>query len=106
MIIDGCGGGVFEKALELIGPAGRIVSYGATLGPARQIEVRRIFWKQVTIMGSTMASPQEFEAVIQLYSQHGLRPPVDQVFPLQEVRDAHQRMEDAKQFGKILLGIS
>ena len=105
VIIDGTGGSVFENALDLIGPAGRIVTYGATLGPARQIEVRRIFWKQATIMGSTMASPPEFEAVVRLYSEHGLRPPVDQVFPLQEARAAHQRMQEAKQFGKILLGM-
>ena len=104
VIIDGSGGSVFERALALIGPAGRIVTYGATLGAARQIEVRRIFWKQVTVMGSTMASPQEFDALVQLCSAHGLRPPIDRVFPLKEAGEAHQRMEDAKQFGKILLG--
>ena len=103
VIIDGSGGSVFERALELIGPAGRIVSYGATLGPARKIEVRRIFWKQVTVMGSTMASPQEFDAVVKLYSAHGLRPPIDSVFPLQKAGEAQQWMENAKQFGKILL---
>lgn len=103
VIIDGSGGSVFERALELIGPAGRIVSYGATLGPARKIEVRRIFWKQVTVMGSTMASPQEFDAVVKLYSAHGLRPPIDSVFPLQKAGEAQRWMENAKQFGKVLL---
>ena len=104
VIIDGSGGSVFERTLDLIGPAGRIVTYGATLGAARQIEVRRIFWKQVTVMGSTMASPQEFDALVQLFSAQGLRPSIDRVFPLQEAGEAHQHMEDAKQFGKILLG--
>ena len=106
VILDGSGGNMLEKALELIAPAGRIVSYGATLGAIKQIEVRRIFWKQLTIMGSTMATPHEFDAFLQLYSERQLRPLIDQVFPLEEASLAHQRMEKAQQFGKIVLAIS
>jgi len=106
VILDGTGGNMLEKALEMIAPAGRIVSYGATLGATKQIEVRRIFWKQLTIMGSTMATPHEFDAFLQLYSEQQLRPLIDQVFPLEEASLAHQRMEKSEQFGKIVLTIS
>jgi NADPH:quinone reductase-like Zn-dependent oxidoreductase len=105
VVIDSVGGETFVKAIEIIKPAGRIVTYGATTGAAQQIEVRRIFWKQLNIFGSTMGAPREFSEMLKLFGAGGLRPVVDQVFPLAETAAAHRRMEEAEQFGKIVLRI-
>lgn len=105
VVIDSGGGETFEKAIEIVRPGGRVVTYGATTGPARQLEIRRIFWKQLNVLGSTMGTAKEFEAVLRLYGEGGLRPVVDQVFPLSEAAAAHRRMEEAQQFGKIVLKI-
>ena len=102
VIIDGAGGDTFNKALDLLKPAGRLVSYGATLGAAHHVEVRRIFWKQLNVFGSTGGSPADFAAMLKLY-ENGLRPIVDKVFPLEQASDAHIRMEAGDQFGKIVL---
>lgn len=104
VIIDGAGGDTFNKALDLAKPGGRVVSYGATLGPVQQLEVRRIFWKQLNVLGSTMGSRRDFTAMLNLYAD-GMRPIVDAVLPLDQAADAHRRMEEGQQFGKIVLKI-
>jgi zinc-binding alcohol dehydrogenase/oxidoreductase len=105
VVIDGAGGDTFNKALDLLKPAGRLVSYGATLGPAPNVEVRRIFWKQLNVFGSTGGSPSDFAAMLKLY-EGGMRPVIDKVFPLEQAPDAHSRMEAGDQFGKIVLTIA
>lgn len=104
VVVDGAGGETFNRALDLVKPGGRVVSYGATLGPAPTLEVRRIFWKQLTVLGSTMGSRRDFAAMLQLYAE-GLRPIVDSVLPLASAAEAHRRMEEGRQFGKIVLRI-
>jgi NADPH:quinone reductase-like Zn-dependent oxidoreductase len=105
VIIDSAGGTTFEQALDMVSPGGRVVSYGATTGPAQTIEVRRIFWKQLNILGSTMGTAKEFGAALKFYEANRLRPVLDQVFPLSEAPAAHRRMEEGRQFGKIVLKI-
>ncbi len=104
VVIDGAGGETFNQALDLVKPGGRVVSYGATLGPAQHLEVRRIFWKQLNVLGATMGSRRDFAAMLRLYAA-GMRPIVDMVLPLESAPEAHQRMEEGKQFGKIVLRI-
>lgn len=104
VVIDGAGGDTFNKALDLLAPGGRLVSYGATTGPAGHVEVRRIFWKQLNVLGSTMGTRAEFAAMAQLYAD-GLRPIVDQIMAFADVAEAHRRMEEGRQFGKIVLRI-
>jgi NADPH:quinone reductase-like Zn-dependent oxidoreductase len=103
VIIDSAGGETFNKALDVVKPGGRVVSYGSTLGPTERVEIRRIFWKQLNVLGSTMGPPSDFAAMLRLYEQTGLRPIVDKVFPLEQASDAHIRMEAGDQFGKIVL---
>ena len=105
VVIDGAGGGTFNKALDALRPGGRLVSYGATLGPSPHVEVRRIFWKQLNVLGSTMGPPSDFAAMLKLYESGLLRPVVDKVFPLEQAGDAQIRLEAADQFGKIVLKI-
>jgi D-arabinose 1-dehydrogenase-like Zn-dependent alcohol dehydrogenase len=69
------------------------------------LEVRRLFWKQVNLLGTTMGSPKEFQEMLELYRKADVRPVVDQVFPLDRAAAAHERMEKSGQFGKIVLSI-
>jgi NADPH:quinone reductase-like Zn-dependent oxidoreductase len=105
VVIDSAGGETFDKAIGIVRPAGRVVTYGATTGPVPQVEVRRIFWKQLNVLGTAMGTPKEFAAMLELYGQGAARPVVDRTFPLAEAAAAHRRMEEAEQFGKIVLAI-
>jgi len=105
VIVDSAGRDVFPALLDIVRPGGRIVTFGATTGSPSTIEVRRIFWKQVSILGSTMGTPAEFAAMLALFDGP-LVPVVDRVFPLIAAPDAHRRMDQADQFGKIVLEIA
>ncbi len=105
VVIDSAGGESLETAVKIIKSAGRIVFYGATAGLAKNLDLYRFFFKQMTMMGSTMGSPREFAAFLKLYEEAKLRPAVDQVFPLADAAAAHNRMNSAGQFGKIVLRI-
>jgi len=103
VVIDSAGGETFARAVEATRPGGRIAIYGATTGPVRELVLRTIFWRQITVLGTTMGSPADFAEMLEVYSRDGLRPVVDRVFPLAEAAAAHRRMEEAGQFGKIVL---
>ncbi|MDE3153980.1 MAG: zinc-binding dehydrogenase [Acidobacteriota bacterium] len=105
VVVDSVGGETFGQALALARPGGRVVTYGATTGATGKLEVRRIFWKQLTILGSTMGTARDFASMLAFCDRHALRPVVDRVFPLAEAAAAHARMDDAGQFGKIVLRI-
>ncbi len=105
LIIDGTGGQTFDMALDAARPGGRVVSYGATTGPVPDLAVRRLFFKQLDVMGSTMGSPDDFRAMLDLFGAGKARPVVDRVFPLAEAGAALGHMEQAAQFGKIVLKI-
>jgi NADPH:quinone reductase-like Zn-dependent oxidoreductase len=105
IVIDSAGNGTLETAVKIAKPAGRIVFYGATNGLAPNLDLRRIFFKQLNLLGSTMGNPREFAALVQLYQDQHLRPAVDHIFPFAQVTAAHARMEEASQFGKIVLKI-
>jgi NADPH:quinone reductase-like Zn-dependent oxidoreductase len=104
VVIDSAGGESMETAVKILKPAGRIAFYGATAGLAK-IDLYRCFFKQASLLGSTMGSPREFAAFLKLYSEANLHPAIDQVFPLAEAAAAHRRMNEGGQFGKIVLKI-
>jgi NADPH:quinone reductase-like Zn-dependent oxidoreductase len=103
VVIDSVGGETFAKCVEILKPGGRIASFGATTGAVKDFVLRNLFWKQATLLGTTMGSPREFAAMLELFGQGGLRPVVDTTFPLADAAAAHRRMEEAGQFGKIVL---
>lgn len=105
LVVDGAGGETWAKCVGLVAPAGRVVSYGATAGLAT-IDLRRLFWRHIDVMGSTMGSERDFAEMVALFSAGKLRPLVDQVFPLREAALAFDRMERSEQMGKIVLAIS
>jgi NADPH:quinone reductase-like Zn-dependent oxidoreductase len=103
VVIDDVGEATWERSLRMLGRAGRLVTCGATSGPKVQTDVRRLFWNQWTIMGSTMGNDREFDAIVQALGDGALLPPVDAVFPLERAREAYERLAAGEQFGKIVL---
>jgi NADPH:quinone reductase-like Zn-dependent oxidoreductase len=105
VIIDSAAGPAFNSLLEAAAPGGRIVFYGGTLGAIPQLPPARVFWKQLSILGSTMGSEQDFDELLALVTAHKIVPVVDEVFPLAETEAALRRLEQGQQFGKIVLRI-
>jgi zinc-binding alcohol dehydrogenase/oxidoreductase len=103
--IDGAGGDGMDMLLNLASPGGRLVLYGATRGNPSSLGARRIFWKQLNILGSTLGSPEDFDAMVDFVKRLGIRPIVDKVFALAEGEAAMRRMDEARQFGKIVLKV-
>ncbi len=105
VVIDDVGRATWAKSLGALGRRGRLVTCGATSGPMVETDVRRLFWNQWTIMGSTMGNDEEFDAIVAELRAGRLLPPVDAVFPLADGRLAFERMAAAEQFGKLVLRI-
>ncbi|GAC1498073.1 MAG: zinc-binding dehydrogenase [Vulcanimicrobiaceae bacterium] len=102
--IDAAGGQTFAHILEIVKPGARVVTYGGTTGDAT-IRPFSIFWKHVDVLGTSMGSPSDFTAMLECF-RGALRPAIDRVYPLEDVREAAQRLEAAEQFGKVVLQIS
>jgi NADPH:quinone reductase-like Zn-dependent oxidoreductase len=105
VIIDSAAGAPFNSLLDAAAPGGRIVFYGGTLGAIPQLPPAKVFWKQLSILGSTMGTEQDFEEMLQLITDHRIVPVVDEVFPLAEGEAALRRLEAGAQFGKVVLKI-
>lgn len=96
VIIDSVGKETWGKALLALRPGGRLVSFGATTGRTTEVDIRHVFWNQISILGTTMGSPREFAAMLTLYEAGRLKPVLDSVFPLREAAAAHRRMDEAQ----------
>jgi zinc-binding alcohol dehydrogenase/oxidoreductase len=105
VIIDGAAGDGVNDLFDLAMPGGRVVFYGATRGNPSSVVSRRIFWKQLNVLGSTMGSPEDFRSMIAFVTEHRIRPVVDRVFPFNEGEAAFRWMDDGMQFGKIVISI-
>jgi zinc-binding alcohol dehydrogenase/oxidoreductase len=104
-IIDSAAGDGFTKLVNLCAPGGQIGIYGGTTGKINNLAAQIIFWKQISIHGSTMGNDTEFQQLIAFINQHQLIPVVDEVFKLTEGNMALERMAAGVQFGKIILKI-
>lgn len=104
LVVDSSGGDTLAKALDAVRPGGRIAIYGGTNGDAT-IKMFPLFWKHVTIVGTSMGSPQDFQSMLALFDEGGLRPVVDEIFAMGDVVTAAQRLASSSQFGKIVLNI-
>jgi NADPH:quinone reductase-like Zn-dependent oxidoreductase len=105
VIVDSIGTATWAQSLGALGKGGRLVTCGATSGPLVETDVRRLFWNQWTIMGSTMGNDAEFDAITAEFNAGRLLPPIDCVFPLAEGRAAFERLSEAEQFGKIVVRV-
>ncbi|MCX5759959.1 MAG: zinc-binding dehydrogenase [Gemmatimonadetes bacterium] len=106
VVIDSVGSVTWEQSLGALGRAGRLVTCGGTSGHVLQMDVRKLFWNQWTVMGSTMGNDAEFEAVVAELVAGRLSVPVDSVYPLERGRDALAHLQSGAQFGKVVLQIS
>lgn len=103
VVIDSVGQATFKGSVRALRVGGRLVTCGATTGPVGEVDLRAIFWKQLSILGSTMGVPQDLRDALHMVRSGHLRVVVDSVWPLDQVKDAQAKMEKAEQFGKIVL---
>jgi len=106
VVIDCIGEATWAASLGSLGKRGRLVTCGGTSGPMVQTDIRRLFWNQWTILGSTMGSDSEFAAVVDELKAGRLLPPIDSEFPLERGADAFARLKSGEQFGKVVVTIS
>jgi NADPH:quinone reductase-like Zn-dependent oxidoreductase len=105
VVVESVGEATWEESLRLLAKGGRLVTCGATSGPKVVTDLRRVFWNQYTIMGSTMGSASEYREVVRQLGAGSLRPIVDRVYPLAQARAAFERLERGEQLGKVVLEI-
>ena len=105
VVVDHVGEATWRTSLDIAAVEGRIAVCGATSGPNPPAALHRVWWKQLTILGSTMGTKADFEAVYEMVADGRVRPVVDEVLPLAEIRAAHARLEAGEQLGKIVLRI-
>ncbi|MGH2819033.1 MAG: zinc-binding dehydrogenase [Actinomycetota bacterium] len=106
LVVDSAGGPSMEAALRCVRKGGRIVNAGGTAGPKVEIDLRRVFWNQVEIIGSTMGSDSDVADMLRMVAGTELRPEIDRTFPLGEGRQALEYLERQDHFGKIVLETS
>jgi zinc-binding alcohol dehydrogenase/oxidoreductase len=106
IVIDSAGGEQFSKLPELMMPGGRIAVFGRTAGNIPDLSTRTLYWKQISIHGTTMGTRDEFLSMLDFVESRKLKPIVDSIYPLEQAEEAMRRMEKGDQFGKIVLKIS
>ncbi|MFO0749892.1 MAG: zinc-binding dehydrogenase [Myxococcota bacterium] len=103
VVFEHVGGETFERSLRVLGRAGRLVTCGATTGIDAKVNLRHLFFKSQSILGSTMGTKGEYHRLAALYAAGFFRPIVDRVLPLSEIREAHRALEAREVFGKVVL---
>ena len=103
VVVDNVGKATLTTSMQAVARGGRIVIVGNTSGPQAEIDIRFIFGKQISLIGSTMGSHQDFHDVLKLLRSGKLKPVIHRVMPMSEGREAYQMMESGRQFGKIVL---
>jgi NADPH:quinone reductase-like Zn-dependent oxidoreductase len=103
VVIEHVGVATWAKSLESLAAGGRLVTCGATTGYDGRVDLRFLFSKQWSLLGSFMGSMGELHRVLQFVFRKQLRPVIDCVYPLSEIRAAHERLEKKEQFGKVIV---
>ena len=103
VVLENVGAATWKGSLRALAKGGRLVTCGATSGPIGETDIRVVFWKQLRIIGSTMANRREFNQVMTQLFRGTLKPILDRVFPLKDGALAQQLLAEGKQFGKLVL---
>jgi NADPH:quinone reductase-like Zn-dependent oxidoreductase len=103
VVVEHVGADTWAKSLESLAPAGRLVTCGATTGYDAAIDLRYLFTKQYSVLGSFMGTMGELHTALKFVFRGQIRPVIDRVYPLSEIRAAHVRLERKEQFGKIVV---
>lgn len=103
VVVEHVGEATWAKSVESLAPAGRLVTCGATTGFDARVDLRYLFSKQYSLLGSFMGTMGELHQVLKFVFRGQLKPVVDKVYPLAEIREAHERLERKEQFGKVVV---
>jgi NADPH:quinone reductase-like Zn-dependent oxidoreductase len=103
VVVENVGPATWEQSVRSLARDGRLVTYGATTGPRAATDLRLLFWKQLRLIGTTMANRDEFEAMLRAASGGAFRPVISARLPLESARDAHRLLEEGGQVGKVVL---
>ncbi len=103
VVVEHVGAATWKTSLRILGKGGRLVTCGATTGSGVEINLRHLFYKQHSILGSTMGDVGAFEASLKLVIQGKLTPVIDRTFPFSAIREAHEYLEKGQQIGKVIL---
>jgi NADPH2:quinone reductase len=103
LVLDSVGEAIWPQCLRALKVRGRLVTYGATTGASGATEIRMVFWKQLSILGTTMGSPREYRTVMDLVFQGRIEPVIHAVLPLEDARRAHEILESGEAFGKVVV---
>lgn len=103
LVIETVGAATWDHSLRSLRPGGRVVVSGATSGPNPPADLNRVFFLQLSVVGSTMGTRNELEALLALTEQTGLRPVIDDVRPLADARASFERLAEGTAFGKLVL---
>jgi len=106
VVIENVGEATWDESLRSLGRGGRLVTCGSTTGPQVSLDLRRLFWHQWSLLGSTMGNDAEYREIVRLLGAGQLRPIVDRVFPFTDARGAFERLERGEQLGKIVVEIT
>jgi len=103
VVFEHVGAATWPRSIQCLAPGGRLVTCGATTGYDVKLDLRFLFTRQQTVLGSFMGSLGELHQVLKFVFRKQVKPVVDRVYPLAEIADAHRRLEDKAQFGKVVL---
>ena len=103
VVFEHVGKATWEKSVGSLAPGGRLVTCGATTGYEAAVDLRFLFSRQYSLLGSFMGTMGELHQVLKFVFRKQLKPVIDRVYSLAEIRAAHQRLEDKEQFGKIIV---
>ncbi len=106
VVVEHVGEATWKTSLAVAKPGCRVAVCGATSGPNPPAQLHRVWWKQLTIVGSTMGTRADFEAAYELVRSGRAKPVIDRIYPLEAIREAHERLEAGDQLGKIVLAIA
>ena len=106
VVFEHTGEATWEDSIRSLEPGGRLVTCGATTGYNGALDIRYLFTRQLSVLGSFMGSKAELFPALELYKRGKLKPVIDIVLPLEKCREAHERLEHREQFGKVVLKVA
>lgn len=103
LVIDGAGGQAFSHLINLAAPGARLVNYGRSAGNLKEITTKQLFWKQLSLLGTTMGSPSDLEEMLAFVNTYKIIPVIDECYLFKDCVKAFERMENGQQFGKLVV---
>ena len=103
VVFEHVGEFTWNTSMRILGKGGRLVTCGATTGPKASFDIRYLFSKQLSVLGSTMGDVAAFDDCVTLVADRKIKPVVDRLFDLSEIKEAHTHLENGNQIGKVIL---